>query len=135
MFSDEQIKDKIIEIGRINKVITSVDARKAFLGSSQPVATNKIVQIFNELQVLYLFIYLFTYTITNSLTILMQEAGLINTNIKSKRPVVYREEKAPPIIDSDEVSKKRKISESLSSNHIDVYSSTPGHSLTHSVTH
>ncbi len=60
MFSDEQIKDKIIEIGGKsgNKVITSVDARKAFLGSSQPVATNKIVQIFNELQVLYLFIYL-----------------------------------------------------------------------------
>lgn len=60
MFSDEQIKDKIIEIGGKsgNKVITSVDARKAFLGSSQLVATNKIVQIFNELQVLYLFIYL-----------------------------------------------------------------------------
>lgn len=56
----------------------------------------------------------------------MQEAGVINSNIKSKKPVVYREEKAPPIVDSDEVSKKRKISESLSSNHIDVYSSTPG---------
>ena len=87
MLSDEQIKDKIIEIGGKsgNKVLTSVDARKAFLGSSQPIASNKIVQIFNELQVLDLFIYLLTHIITNSLTKFMQEAGLIASNVKSKK--------------------------------------------------
>ncbi len=49
---------------------------------------------------------------------------MINNNVKSKKQGPHREEKFPPIVDDIETSKKRKVSDSLSSNYIDVYSSS-----------
>ncbi len=66
MQSDDQIREKLIEIGAKSgtKPLTSIDARKAFLGGSQPAAANKIVQIFNQLQVHSLFTHSLCYIFT-----------------------------------------------------------------------
>ena len=70
MLSDEQVKEKIIEISGKSgsKTINSVDARKAFLGNVQPAAANKIVQIFNELQVTPTFVP--SHTPTHSISLI-----------------------------------------------------------------
>lgn len=49
---------------------------------------------------------------------------MINNHVKTKKQGPHREEKFPPIVDNVETSKKRKVSESLSSNYIDVYSNS-----------